>query len=238
MKRERTSCTTRQPKKYGIKRRELQQGQYVRNIRIKSMIHDLTQGELSVAKYFNILIWYWQQLDIIEELVWKYTEDNKQYKKIIKKERIYKFLFGLDKNLDEARGRILSTKPIPTIRKVFLEIRREESRRKVLGSQTIPPATEPSALAARGPQFNNNDNQRRKGAPWCEHCRKLGHTKETCWKINGKPADWKPSRPSFERDSCNNLAATVETQTSTELSPFRKKTIGVASENVLAIPVK
>jgi len=27
---------------------------------------------------------------------------------------------------------------------------------------------------------------------WCDFCKKPYHTKETCWKIYGKPANWKP----------------------------------------------
>ena len=36
----------------------------------------------------------------------------------------------------------------------------------MLELQTITPATRTSALAARGPQFTNNDNRPRKGRLW------------------------------------------------------------------------
>ncbi|RVX10668.1 Retrovirus-related Pol polyprotein from transposon TNT 1-94 [Vitis vinifera] len=68
---------------------------------IKSILQDLRQGDSTVIEYFNILTRYWQQLDIYEELVWKCPEDGLLYKKVIEKERIYKFLLGLNKNLDE-----------------------------------------------------------------------------------------------------------------------------------------
>ncbi|RVW38972.1 Retrovirus-related Pol polyprotein from transposon TNT 1-94 [Vitis vinifera] len=68
---------------------------------IKSILQDLRQGDLIVTGYFNILTRYWQQLDIYEELVWKCPEDGNLCKKVIEKERIYKFLLGLNKNLDE-----------------------------------------------------------------------------------------------------------------------------------------
>ncbi|RVW23088.1 hypothetical protein CK203_099976 [Vitis vinifera] len=126
---------------------------------IKSILQDLRQGDSTVTKYFNILTRYWQQLDIYEELVWKCPEDGLLYKKVIEKERIYKFLLGLNKNLDEN-----------------------------------------SALVARGTQSNNNNHQTKKNRPWCDHCRKPGHTKETCWHLHGKPADWKPSRPQQNRE--------------------------------------
>ncbi|RVW39495.1 Retrovirus-related Pol polyprotein from transposon RE1, partial [Vitis vinifera] len=68
---------------------------------IKSILQDLRQGDSTVTEYFNILTRYWQQLDIYEELVWKCPEDGLLYKKVIEKDRIYKFLLGLNKNLDE-----------------------------------------------------------------------------------------------------------------------------------------
>ncbi|RVW52517.1 Retrovirus-related Pol polyprotein from transposon TNT 1-94 [Vitis vinifera] len=76
---------------------------------IKSILQDLRQGDSTVTEYFNILTRYWQQLDIYEELVWKCPEDGLLYKKVIEKERIYKFLLGLNKNLDE-----LHEEPNPT----------------------------------------------------------------------------------------------------------------------------
>ena len=68
---------------------------------IKSLIHDLRQGNSTVTEYFNILTRYWQQLDIYEETKWSCTEDSTQYKSLVEKERIYKFLLGLNKDLEK-----------------------------------------------------------------------------------------------------------------------------------------
>ncbi|KAJ1421360.1 Gag-polypeptide of LTR copia-type [Sesbania bispinosa] len=77
---------------------------------IKSLLHDLRQGDSSVSEYYHSL----------------------------------------------TRGRILGTKPLPSIREAFAEVRREESRRKImLGGQINSVNTESSALAARGPQKKN-----------------------------------------------------------------------------------
>ncbi|RVW69144.1 hypothetical protein CK203_063084 [Vitis vinifera] len=193
---------------------------------IKSILQDLRQGDSTVTEYFNILTRYWQQLDIYEELVWKCPEDGLLYKKVIEKERIYKFLLGLNKNLDEVRARVLSIKPLPSVREVFSEIRREESRQKVmLGTQNSSKNLENSALVARGTQSNNNNHQTKKNRPWCDHCRKPGHTKETCWHLHGKPADWKPSRPQQNREG-RGYTATAEEDTSGTSSnpgPFSKE---------------
>ncbi|KAK3026542.1 hypothetical protein RJ639_041839 [Escallonia herrerae] len=149
------------------------------------------------------------QLDGFESLDWECPADASRYKKIIEKERIFKFLLGLDKSLDEVRGRILGAKPLPTIREAFSEVRREESRKKLMmgtrpsssileGSALVsrrssPSIPEGSGFVSRGPT-STNDARQRKGRPWCDHCRRPGHTKEICWKIHGKPAIWKPNR--------------------------------------------
>ena len=198
---------------------------------IKGILHDLKQGDLPVTDHFNTLVRYWQQLDVLEDVTWSCSNDGKQYKQIQEKERVYKFLLGLNRDLDEVRGRILSIKPLPNVREVFSEVRREETRRKVmLGSVNNQPSTEGSALVVKGfpssatrtTQQNNYNNQRRNNRPWCDHCKKPGHTKESCWKLHGKPADWKPST----WGSQGNIATTeAQITTEAETGPFNREQI-------------
>ncbi|KAF7808202.1 Retrovirus-related Pol polyprotein from transposon TNT 1-94 [Senna tora] len=127
---------------------------------IKGALHDLKQGELSVPQYFNTL------------------------------NRIYKFLLGLNKSLDNIRGRILSVKPLPSLREVLSTIRHEERRRKLkLGSLADSDSVNGSALAVHGFSHNPGNGQKQ-GRPWCDHCHRIGHVKDT-WKLHGKPSDWK-----------------------------------------------
>ena len=204
---------------------------------IETILHDLKQGELPVTAYFSSLTRYWQQLDLFESIEWKCPDDSARFRKIIETKRVFKFLMGLNKSLDEVRGRILGTKPLPSLREAFSEVRREESRKRVMMGQpgvsgnvegsalaiakdsSIAP--ESSAHAARGPPQNRNDNRPRKGRPWCDHCRKLGHVKETCWKLHGKPADWKPSHTSGEHESRGNAASTEKSKNQTQV-PFTR----------------
>ncbi|KAF7844141.1 Retrovirus-related Pol polyprotein from transposon RE1 [Senna tora] len=118
---------------------------------IKGALHDHKQGELSVPQYFNTLNRYWLQLDMFECPDWKCSEDAETYKKLVEKERIYKFLLGLNKSLDNIRGRILSVKPLPSLREVLSTVRHEESRRKLmLGSLADSDSVNGSALAVHG----------------------------------------------------------------------------------------
>lgn len=42
---------------------------------------------------------------------WKCPKDNVLYRKIVEHKRTSKFLLGLNKNLDEVRGKVMGTKP-------------------------------------------------------------------------------------------------------------------------------
>ncbi|GAV80883.1 hypothetical protein CFOL_v3_24342, partial [Cephalotus follicularis] len=165
-------------------------------------------------------------LDMYETTKWDCPTDAAKYKKIVEKKQSYKFQLGLDKNLDEVRGRILPIKPLPNIWEVSSKLRREESRNKVMmGSRTNQPTTEGSTLAVRCPPYATNDNQPRKGRPWCDHCRKPGHTKDTCLKIHGKPADRKPSWPQLDRQSQGHNVAVKDRPASPTNCPFSKEQI-------------
>ncbi|RVW57066.1 Retrovirus-related Pol polyprotein from transposon TNT 1-94 [Vitis vinifera] len=51
---------------------------------------------------------------------------------------------------------------------------------------------------------------------------KVGTLRETCWKIHGKPVDWKPRQP-LEKEGRGNHVATDEQSPQPEASPFNKE---------------
>ena len=48
----------------------------------------------------------------------------------LERERVYDFLGGLNLDLDEIRGRVLSRVPFPTIDEAFAEVHKEETAGK------------------------------------------------------------------------------------------------------------
>ena len=138
---------------------------------------------------------------------------------------------GLNKDLDDVRGRVIGTKPLPSLQEGFSEVHREERRKKfMMGGQHSSPTLEGSTFAACGshPQNQQDTLQQRKGRPWCDHCSKPGHTKDTCWKIHDKPADWRPSKSNFDRNNCANLATAAKEQPpAAEFSHFTKEQLEV-----------
>lgn len=86
---------------------------------------------------------------MFEVYTWKCLEDTSLYKKIVEQKRTFKFLLGLNKNLDKVRGRVMGTKPLLSIREAFLEVHYEESRKKLMmGPQNSAPTLEEVALTA------------------------------------------------------------------------------------------
>ena len=74
----------------------------------KSQVYELTlrigeikQGGESITKYFNNLKRIWQDLDVYNTYEWKSTEDAKYHGQVVEEGRIFKFLAGLNDELDE-----------------------------------------------------------------------------------------------------------------------------------------
>ncbi|PON38651.1 hypothetical protein PanWU01x14_311070, partial [Parasponia andersonii] len=128
----------------------------------------------------------WQELDMFEEEEWKSVNDSIRYKKKVERSRVFIFLVGLNKYLDEVRGRILGQKPLPSNSEAFSEVHLKKSEE--------PKADmDGSALIAR--DFDQEGDKRGgKQRPWCDHCRKPWHTLETYWKLHGKPTIWKKNQ--------------------------------------------
>ena len=172
---------------------------------------------------------------------WKCPEDSAHFKKIVETKYVFKFLMGLDKSLDEVRGRNLRTKPLPSLREAFSEVRREESRKCVmLGQSNHPTFPEIPALVAvkENPSdqgafatrtYSQNTNRTRKGHNWCDHCQKPGHLKDTCWKLHGKPSDWKLNR---DREDKGNAAITEVPQSGNSIS-FTKEQLELLQQLIL-----
>ncbi|GKU97022.1 hypothetical protein SLEP1_g10205 [Rubroshorea leprosula] len=83
-------------------------------------------------------------------------------------------------------SRILSTEPLPSLNKVYAMTTKEEKQQAVAASRS--PIIEATALAAK---MNHTGKSSMSGKPRCDHCKKVGHTKERCYEIIGYPVGWK-----------------------------------------------
>ncbi|XP_024018998.1 uncharacterized protein LOC112090903 [Morus notabilis] len=156
---------------------------------LRTRARNLRQGENDVTQYYTELTKLWQELDLFITRPWKSTDDAVA-------DRTYDFLAGLNPELDDVRSRLIALKPLPNIGEIFAEIRHEEHRRRVmLGnfSKTVQttPSTDSYGLVTCGLDSRTDARGLKK---WCDHCKKPYHTRETCWKLHGKPAVWTPNR--------------------------------------------
>ena len=161
--------------------------------KLKTQLWQMKQRDREVTEYYTEMLGLWQDLDLSCEEEWECTGDSVLFKKKMENERVFKFLAGLNRKLDNVRSKVLSRRPLPSIREVFSEVRREESRRKVMLREHLTSGPEAPALVTRGPHAGFGPRQSKR--TYCEHCKKMGHTKDTCWTLHGKPADWKPRQP-------------------------------------------
>ncbi|RVW92035.1 Retrovirus-related Pol polyprotein from transposon RE1 [Vitis vinifera] len=113
----------------------------------------------------------------------------------VEQKRLFKFFLGLNRELDDVRGRIMGIKPLPSLREAFSEVRREESRKKVMMGSKEQPAQH-----------------------WMPLPLLLGDLLEASWE----PADWKP-KSRFNRDGRAHVAANSESTSVPEPSPFNKE---------------
>ncbi|CAN1266647.1 hypothetical protein LINPERPRIM_LOCUS12625 [Linum perenne] len=191
---------------------------------IETKIFSLKQEGMSATEYYNKLSSSWLQLDLYEAQEWTTAEDAETFRKFISKKRTYQFLLGLSQDLDDVKGRIISTKPFPEIEDAFAEIRREEYRRQLMLSEV---KTEGSALIAEKPgasllsQKFSNSKEKETTTPWyCEHCKKPWHTKDECWELKGgKPPGWK-SKSEKRAMAKNPRANTVAGSSSSDNNQF------------------
>ena len=99
---------------------------------------NLRQGDLTVTQYFNNLTKLWQELYLFTPHNWSRPTDAALYRQILTRERIYDFLDGLDRSLNEIRGRILRVKLLPSLDEIFADVRCEESRKQVMLGSSSP----------------------------------------------------------------------------------------------------
>ena len=100
---------------------------------------------------------------------------------------------------------------LPSINNVFSKVRWEENRiNAMIGKKPID-SVESSILVTKQITMKASDHSYKtheKPRVWCDHCHKHLHTCETCWKLRGKPTNWKSSKQG-ERNSLHTLNENV-----------------------------
>ena len=134
----------------------------------------------------------------------KCSEDTATLKEYIEQDRVYDFLVGLKPEYDQVRVQIFGQKTVPNINEVVATMRSEESRRGLM--LAAPPIVESSAmLVEKNSTVTTADQKKGEGTYvekkgeelFCTFCKKYRHTREKCWRLNGKPPgrEWGNGKP-------------------------------------------
>ncbi|KAL5704216.1 hypothetical protein ACHQM5_022672 [Ranunculus cassubicifolius] len=123
------------------------------------------------------------------------------------------FLQGLHDKFSSLRSQILLIEPLPPAPKFFQLVKQEEDQQLINGNSNpnIDAATlNFSRNDHRSGRFhhnkppNSNTNGNKCQRPFCDHCNRHGHTRQTCYQLHGFPNN--RSRDSTSASS-NALAA-------------------------------
>lgn len=116
----------------------------------------------------------------------------RRFSSVISQSKLVQFLMGLNECYDVVRSQILVLDPLPTVSKAYSMVLRIEKQKAI--QNDLISNTEASAMTVKSTQYNNtrgNDNKsnQRKEDRTCEHCKAIGHLKESCFKLHGY-LDW------------------------------------------------
>ena len=93
-------------------------------------------------------------------------------------------LIGLRPDLEPIRDQILGSSSVPSLDDVFARLLRISS------TQTLPSdsISDSSVLVSHTTSRGGRSGNRGKGQrPHCTYCNKLGHTRDRCYQLHGRP---------------------------------------------------
>ncbi|KAH9651461.1 protein kinase domain-containing protein [Citrus sinensis] len=169
---------------------------------LKHAISNLRQGDASVSLYYTRMKALWDELNSLQQVGPCTCANAKTVSQLQQLDRAMEFLQGLHDRYAATRSQILLMDPFPNANKIYSLVRQEEKQQDIHaigGSPEAAALTTQSRNSFGNRNWNNNsavDNRggnlnANGGRPSCEHCGKLGHTKQKCFELNGYPPNWR-----------------------------------------------
>ncbi|KAF7810397.1 uncharacterized protein G2W53_037140 [Senna tora] len=168
---------------------------------IQRLINTFQQGNDPVSTYYGRLYKCWDELHrLMPRTICTYAA-NKTNEEIDCSLKLNQFLMGLNDTYDALRSQILAMKPKPSVSEAFSMVAQMETEKEVkLSHSGGSVITDASALLANsvknGREHKGGKKKENKKDLHCDHCGYFGHTKETCFKLNGYPDWWKEKKAS------------------------------------------
>ncbi|KZV43823.1 hypothetical protein F511_24410 [Dorcoceras hygrometricum] len=86
---------------------------------LRSKLKEIKQGSHTVTHYFSELQELWQELDLFLEEYRMCSEGSGRMRRTLERERVFDFLAGLNRELDDVRGQIVARDPFPSTDDAF-----------------------------------------------------------------------------------------------------------------------
>ncbi|KAL0366830.1 UNVERIFIED_CONTAM: hypothetical protein Sradi_3573100 [Sesamum radiatum] len=195
-------------------------------------IASISQGELSVTAYFTKIKMLRDELVCLDPIPSCVCAAHRQIMAREDSRQLIRFLMGLNNTYEHVRSHILLMDPRPHVQKAFAMVMSVEKQLFVQVQHSV---------GANGAiyQLNHRDSKQRidKRSLLCDYCKKTGHLKENCFKLNGTP-EWyqelsdkkkkgvgrgKSFVANIEGGSCIDTPRTEETDLSTVVRTELKK---------------
>ena len=93
-------------------------------------------------------------------------------------------LIGLCPDLETVRNQILRSSSVPSLDDVFARLLHISSTQTLPSDSTSDSSVLVSQTNSRGGRSSNRGRGRR---PHCTYCNKLGHTRDNCYQLHGRP---------------------------------------------------
>ncbi|XP_009770962.1 uncharacterized protein [Nicotiana sylvestris] len=163
---------------------------------IQKEINDLSQGALDITSYYTKMKKLWDELTTLitkshctcnctcgaRETMHKAEHDR----------RLIQFLMGLNETYTVVRGSILMMNPLPIIAQAFSLLIQEERQREIkphnhLSLESLALNVNTNRTTSFKTNYSPNNSQCYRNRPFCDYCKRPGHTREKCYKLHGYP---------------------------------------------------
>ncbi|KAL5709106.1 hypothetical protein ACHQM5_019829 [Ranunculus cassubicifolius] len=159
---------------------------------LRTTVTGLKQDTLSVTAYHTKLKALWDEIDSLTPTEPCICGAGKSLLERHERDRTMEFLQGLHDRFSSLRSQILLIESLPSAQRIFNIVKQEEEQQFINAS--VHPSVDSAALNInkcdpRSSRPTNITNKRQR--PYCDHCSKYGHTRQTCYQIHGFP----PTKP-------------------------------------------
>uniref|UniRef100_A0A1S3YY54 Retrotransposon gag domain-containing protein n=1 Tax=Nicotiana tabacum TaxID=4097 RepID=A0A1S3YY54_TOBAC len=171
---------------------------------IQKEINDLSQGTLDITTFYTQLKKLWEELSTLNaktQCSCQCTCGAKENMHKTKQDRrLIQFLMGLNEVYTAVRGGILMMNPLPSMAQAFSLLIQDEKQREMKPTNNLSAESVSLHVNTSGNANNFGNNNFRtnyapnanfpntnRTRPFCDYCKRLGHTKGKCFKLHGYP---------------------------------------------------